>query len=461
MIIRVPALILRGLVFSFFVVSTAVSASEYSLGKTVKLRSSYSDNFGLSANKKDERYGTTGALSLDLSRITEVSQFSGALLLEVNSYNIKSYNTFDQRANFNYTRANKRGSWGFGGTYDSDSISSYDVTEQSFDIDSQIDTRVISQSFSANWNRQLNEKNLLAVNASLTDVDYESVFRGDYRYGQSNFLWQYFLTDRIRFQANVTYSVFDPDNRSSFAVSPLFIDEIKALNLPASQEEALIENATIGFCQVTIIGAPWPCAEIFEADNRRGTLNWKLGIYYALTERLTLDALYGRSSVRSKLVKTYINLPSQSGGDGPRTESEIKDDDDGVVYQASLRYSGERFRSTLSASRNNENVNSNSQLSLNTKVALDTRFRLNRYHTVSSGIEWYRQENSGFSNAEFSDRDIASAKLSYKFEIFTDWSLISVYRLKYLSLARQTSHSLGNEIVFSIRWLPNRVSWSR
>ena len=459
MIIRVPALILRGLVFSFFVVSAAVSASEYSLGKSVNLRSNFTDNSGLSTTKKDERYGTTGALSLDLSRITEISRFSGALLLEVNSYNIKSYSTFDQRGNFDYTRANERGSWGFGGVYDSDSISSYEDTEQNFGIDSQIDTRVISQSLSANWNRQLNEKNLLAVNASLIDVDYESVSRGDYRYGQSNFLWQYFLTDRIRFQTNVTYSVFDPDNRLSFGVSPLFIDEIKAFNLPASEEEALIKNATIGFCQGIVIGAPWPCAEIFEADDRRGTLNLKLGIYYALTERLTLDFLYGESSVRSKLGKTYINLPSQSGDGGPRIENEVKDDDS-EVYEASLRYSGERLLSTLSASRN-ESVNSDSRLSLNTKIALDAQFRLNSYHAVSSSIEWYRQENSGFSDAEFYDRDIASAKLSYKFEIFTDWSLISVYRLKYLSLARQTSHSLGNEIIFSIRWHPNKVSWSR
>ena len=459
MIIRVPALILRGLVFSFFVVSAAVSASEYSLGKSVNLRSNFTDNSGLSTTKKDERYGTTGALSLDLSRITEISRFSGALLLEVNSYNIKSYSTFDQRGNFDYTRANERGSWGFGGVYDSDSISSYEDTEQNFGIDSQIDTRVISQSLSANWNRQLNEKNLLAVNASFTDVDYESVSRGDYRYGQSNFLWQYFLTDRIRFQTNVTYSVFDPDNILGLGVSPLFIDKIKVSNLSASQEEELNEEPTLRNCQEFFIFTPWLCAEIFEADDRRATLNLKLGIYYALTERLTLDFLYGESSVRSKLEKTYINLPSQSGDGGPRIENEVKDDDS-EVYEASLRYSGERLLSTLSASRN-ESVNSDSRLSLNTKIALDAQFRLNSYHAVSSSIEWYRQENSGFSDAEFYDRDIASAKLSYTFDIFTDWSLISVYRLKYLSLARQTSHSLGNEIVFSIRWHPNKVSWSR
>ena len=459
MIIRVPALIFRGLIFSFFVMSAAVSASEYSLGKAVNLRSYFADNSGLSTTKKDERYGTTGALSLDLSRITEISRFSGALLLEVNSYNIKSYSTFDQRGNFDYTRANERGSWGFGGAYDRDSISSYEETEQNFGIENQIDTQVLSQSLSANWNRQLNEKNLLAVNANVTDVDYESVFRGDYRYGQVNFLWQYFLTDRIRFQTNVTYSVFDPDKRSGFGVSPLFIDEIKASNLPADEKEVLIDNATIGFCRGIVIGAPWPCAEIFEADDRRATLNLKLGIYYALTKRLTLDFLYGESSDKSELEKTYINLPSQSGGDGPRIENEIKDDDSGV-FQASLRYSGEKLLSTLSASRN-ESVNSDSRLSLNTKVALDAQFRLNSYHAVSSSIEWYRQENSGSSDAEFYDRDIASAKLSYTFDIFTDWSLISVYRLKYLSLARQTSHSLGNEIVFSIRWHPNKVSWSR
>jgi len=457
MIIRVPAFNPKGLVFCLFVVSATVSASEYSLGRAVNLRSYFADNSGLSATKKVERYGVTGALSLDLSRMTEISRLTGDVLLEANNYNIKSYSTFDQRGNFDYTRSNERGSWGFGGIYDRDSISSYEDTEQVFGIENQIDTQVLSQNVNANWNRQLNEKNLLAVSANLTYVDYESIFRDDYRYEQSNLLWQYFLTDRIRFQTSVTYSFFDPVGRDSFGISPLFIDfldEVKALNLPKSKEEALIENVTIRFC-----GAPRSCAEKFKENNQQATVGLKVGVYYAWTERLTLDFLYGESSVKSELERVYINLPSQSGGEGPRIESE-SDDDDGDVYQASLRYSGERLLSTLSASRN-QSVNSNSRLSLNTKVALDTQYRLNRYHAVNASIEWYRQENSGFSDAEFYDRDIASAKFSYTFDFFTDWSLISVYRLKYLSLARQAAHSLGNEVVFSVRWHPNKVSWSR
>jgi hypothetical protein len=177
--------IIRGLILCFSVTSTNISASEYSLGKSVNVRAYYADNSGLSTVNKVERYGETGALSFDLSRMTEISRFTGGLLLEVNNYNIKSYSTFDQRGNVDYTKNNERGSWGFGVTYDRDSISSYEDTEQNFDLQNQIDTQVLSQSLRANWNRQLDEKNVLALNASVTDVAYESAFRNDYRYGQS------------------------------------------------------------------------------------------------------------------------------------------------------------------------------------------------------------------------------------------------------------------------------------
>ena len=58
--------------------------------------------------------------------MTEISRFNGALLLEVNNYNIKSYSTFDQRGNVDYTKNNERGSWGISGVLmTEDSISSY------------------------------------------------------------------------------------------------------------------------------------------------------------------------------------------------------------------------------------------------------------------------------------------------------------------------------------------------
>jgi len=455
--------IIRGLILCLFVTSTNISASEYSLGKSVNVRTYYSDNSGLSAVNKVERYGETGALSFNLSRTTEISRFTGALLLEVNNYNIKSYSTFDQRGNVDYTRNNERGSWGFGVTYDRDSISSYEDTEQNFDLQNQIDTQVLSQSLRANWNRQLDEKNILALNANVTDVAYESAFRNDYRYGQSSLLWQHYLSDRMRLQANLSYSLFDSESTSGLSVSPLFNDAIIDGDLSVNDALFLIEACRAGFNLIDQISGgaltPWQCFEELERDNLQSTLKLQLGIYYVWNENFTLDLLYGDSAVKSELEQTYINLPPLGETEGQRVTSDTGEDG-GATYQGSLNYSGERLQSTLSASRN-ESVNSNSVLSLNTQIGLDVQFRFNRYHKLASGIEWYRQENSGFSGAEFYDRDIASLTLSHTFGISKNWTLTSVYRFKDLSRARQSAHGRGNDFFLSVRWSPAKTSWSR
>ena len=80
---------------------------------------------------------------------------------------------------------------------------------------------------------------------------------------------------------------------------------------------------------------------------------------------MTLDLLYGDSSVKSELEQTYINLPPLGETEGQRVTSDTGEDG-GATYQGSLNYSSERLQSTLSASRN-ESVNSNSVLSLNTQ----------------------------------------------------------------------------------------------
>ena len=154
-----------------------------------------------------------------------------------------------------------------------------------------------------------------------------------------------------------------------------------------------------------------------------------------------------------------INLPPLGGSEGQRVTSDTGEDG-GATYQGSLNYSGERLQSTLSASRN-ESVNSNSVLSLNTRVSLDMQLSLNRYHALASSIEWYRQENSGFSGAEFYDRDISSIMLSYSYRISGYWSLRSVYRFKDLSQARNSAHGRGNEFHLSVKWSPAKTSWSR
>jgi hypothetical protein len=463
MLSRASVLIFRGLLCGLFFVSQILFASVYSLQQQVSLKTYFADNLSLSTINENERYGGTGALSVDLSRETETSSLSSEFLLEANNYNIKSYSTFDQLANINYIRINERGSWGLNGSYDRNSTRELEEASESFGSREQIDSRVFSRAVGANWNWQLNEKNILAMNANLTDVAYESEFRSGYEYGQGSLLWQHFWSDRLRLQANVSYSLFDSEGSSVNVLSPLFQDVIDAGLLSLDDASFLVSACQVGINLTDQVAGgalePWDCFEELESDRRQSTDTYQIGIYYVFNEQLVLDFLYGRSYVDSEKSATYINLPSVTGGEGSRMNSQ-KSDDKGVTYQANINYSNERLQSAFNASRN-EGVNGNGTLSLNTRASLNAQYSFNRRHSIASVVQWDRQENSGFSGAEFYDRDIASVMLSYTYRISGYWSLRSVYRLKDLSRAWQSAHGRGNEFHLTVKWSPAKTSWSR
>ena len=175
---------------------------------------------------------------------------------------------------------------------------------------------------------------------------------------------------------------------------------------------------------------------------------------------MALDFLFGRSFSDSEQNATYVNLPSIDGGEGPRSNSQKSDDGDGATYQVNINYSLERLQSAFNASRD-EGVNSNGTLSLNTRATLNTQFRFNRRHSLSSVLQWYRQENSGFSGADLYDRDIMSGTLSYGYKVTENWSLACTYRFQDLYRIRQGTHGRGNELTLSVAWNPNKMSWSR
>ena len=463
MLSRASVLIFKGLFCGLCFVSQILVASEYSLQQQVSLKTYFADNLSLSTINKDERYGGTGALSFDLSRETETSNLSGEFLLEANNYNVKSYSTFDQLANIDYTRINERGSWGLNGSYDRNSTRVLEEASQSFGPREQIDSRVLSRVVGANWNWQLNEKNILAMNVNLTDVAYESEFRSGYEYGQGSLLWQHYISDRLRLQANYSYSLFDSENSKISVISPLFQDAFDTGDLTEGDASFLVSACQVGINLIDQVdgGAlePWSCFEELESDSRQSTDTYQIGMYYVFNEQLVLDFLYGRSYVDSEQRATYINLPSVTGGEGLRINSQ-KSEDKGVTFQGNINYSKERLKLAFNASRN-EGVNGNGTLSLNTRASLNAQYRFNRSHSIASVVQWSRQENSGFSGADFYDRDIVSGTLSYGYKVTENWALTCTYRFQDLYRIRQETHGRGNELTLSVAWNPNEMSWSR
>ena len=461
-------LIKRVTVFSVLFLSHSLFASEYSLAKSFSLNGLFNDNATLAANAKGDRYGGTGVAKFKLSKLTSVSQFVGDITLEANEYNLVSYSTFDQLMNLSYTRSNQKGSWGVSANYNRDSARALDPEDQGLDFSGLIDSRIFSKRLNANWNRGINEKNTVAWNASVSDVEYESDFRNGYLYGQTSMLWQFFVSERMRLQANLAYSVLDSDQTSNLVSSPLFFDALGAGVFTIDETIFLIDSCRRGVNQIALLSEiiygpnsgiePWSCFEERLTDNTQSTVQLQLGVYYMLTERLVLDVLIGGSEVDTENETVFLNVPPLGEVSGQRIDVN-EGNDQGTVYRGSLEYIGESWQSSLNLSRSTS-VNSNSALSLVTQASLDARWRLNQHHSFGTSLSWNQQEASSQAGDIFFDRDLIIAMLRYDYNFNQEWKFSALYRLNDQIRAGQSAHARSNQFALTVAWRPDTNKWS-
>lgn len=456
-------------VFAVLCLSQTLTASEYSFSQSVGLKGLFNDNTSLLPNTKNERYGGTGVAKFQLTKRTSASQLLGNITLEANNYNLESYNTFDQLMNISYTRVSEKGSWGVSGNYSRDSTRTLDPEDQGLDFSGLIDSRIFSKRLSANWNRNINEKNTFAWNFDVSNIEYESDFRNGYIYGQTSLLWQHFVSERMRLQANMAYSALDTDQTKSVVSSPIFIDALDAGVFTVDQTLFLIDSCRSGSNEIALLSEiiyglgnaiePWPCFEERLSSNMQSTAQLQLGVYYMLTEKLVLDILIGQSEVDTESETVFLNVPPLGGVSGQRVDS-IKGDDRGSVYKSSLEYTTEAWRSALRVSRDTS-VNSNSVLSLVTQASLDTRWRLNQYHSIGGMLSWTKQEASRQGGNVFFDRDLVIAMLRYDYNFSEDWKLTTLYRLNDQIRVGQDDHGRSNQLAVIVTWKPMANKWSR
>lgn len=459
----------KAAVFFVMYVSVSVSASEYSLAKSITLKGLFNDNIALSPRFERERYGETGIAAFQLSRATELSKLSADISLKANNYNLDSYNTFDQVVNVSYSKQSEIGSWGLSANYSRDSISTLDPEAERVDFSNSIDSRIYSSRLNANWNRSLNEKNQIAWRANISDVEYESEFRSDYIYGQTSLLWQYLISDRLRLQSNVAYSQVETDPSKTLVSNPLFFDALEDGVFDLNETFLLIDLCRSGINQIAllneIVNGPsddfesWSCFEERFTETKQSTVQWQLGIYYMLTQRLVLDVLGGESSVESEFKSFFLNVPPIGETSGQRVDARNDDNNRGSVYQGSIKYSGESWSSGIEFSRKTS-VNSISELSLVRRASFNAQKRFNRYHAVSGSVGHNKQESSREAGNTFFARDQIVASLRYNYTFAEHWQLTAVYGFRDQVIEGQEDHARSNQVALIVAWRPGVSQWS-
>lgn len=442
----------------FLLGQESVVAAEYSIASNVQLTGRFDDNSRLSVGFKDELYGNVLASNLDFRRATEKSSLTAGLNLENNAYNIDAYSTFDQRIDLGYFRATEHGSWNIGGVASQDSTLDTELTSEGSGLFDLRDSRIRSDRLTFGWNRNLTDRHVLVWDAAANLVQYDNARRIDYKFGNTSLLWQYIVNERLRMQANASYNQLDSAAIVSDVITPIATDLFQDPRFTPAQVFELIQQCEGGLGFFDFNGVQ-PCFQPRQLDNEQSTTRFQLGVFYLISENLTLDALVGKSTVDTNRVETYANLPAIGSTTGTRINQQ-SGKNSGLTYTMDLSYSGENKESTLSASSVNS-VNSNGVLVLTTSISLEGLWRLNAKHNVFGSITQFDQETSSDGVGVFNDRELATLILRYQYRFTEEWSASFLYRRDDQKRAIQDRRAESNEWTLTVAWRPTTLKWSR
>jgi hypothetical protein len=441
-----------------FVLASTVSAAEYSVDNDISLTSRFDDNARLSVGFKDELYGAALTTQSNFARTTEVSNLGIGLDLRANEYNIDAYSTFDQLLDIGYSRNTERGSWNVNASVDNGSSRDSEATSSGSGRFDLRDTRVTTSALSFSWSNNLNVKNLLVWNGSATSVHYDNARRNDYKYGSTSLLWQYILTDRLRIQATSAYSVLDTQAFTGLLISPLLNDAIGQGVSPDLVSGTAEQCSAGGF--FTFDGLIFSrCLELGMSDNEQATTRLQVGIYYLISERLTLDLLVGQSSVDTDSEIVYANLPVQGTTSGVRTGQESSSND-GLTYTGTLRHVAENIETNLRISSSNT-VNSNGVLVLTTSADLETRWDIDSRQSISNRFAWFDQETSSQDVTFFNDRVLSQWRFRYRYFFTSEWSGSLSYSIDEQRRDALDREAYRNSFTLTLAWRPTKLKWSR
>lgn len=443
-----------------FCLASYVTAAEYSIDNDISLTGRFDDNARLSVGFKDELYGAVLTNKTNLARATEISNLDVELELKANQFNIDAYSTFDQLLDVGYFRNTERGYWNINARVDHGSTRDSEATQSGSGVFDLRDTRITSHQLSFGLSNNLNLRNLLVWNASANAVQYDNDRSNDYKFGSTSLLWQFILTERFRLQATAAYSVLDSDAASGLAINPIFNDAVEAGTSIDLIDNIVSECSNGQRVGLQVSGGSFiPCFQQREFDNEQATTRLQAGVYYLISERLTLDLLVGQSSVDTDSEVVYVNLPERGANVGMRTEK-TSTSNDGLTYTVGLNHVMETIENNLNISSSNT-VNSNGILVLNTSVELNTSWTINSWHSIYNSFAWFDQETSSRDDAFFTDRVLSRWSFRYQYLFNSEWSGSFNYRIYEQRRDTQDREAYSNSWTLTLAWQPTTLKWSR
>lgn len=434
-------------------------AAEYSLQPSVSAIGTYTDNVELSPTNEIDMTGYTLRPRLLFKRDDQISQLSVDVSAYFRRFSEARYDTDDQNGSLSYLRRFERGTITASASTRHESTRTLENQDTDAGSRENEATRANANTLTLGGSYSLTERNAVQGTLAATERDYDSEssnVRG-YKYYSANGLWQYTINERLLLQAQASYSRYIPEDLKDEVFTQELFDKAQFYGIsgPAllGRQRACINDSTdtVPFPNFIDDSDSAPCFEPATFETEQNTFTTKLGFIYAITEKLTLDVLYGTSETGSE----RDQFTFQHGG-----TTLNRDKTDSEAYDVSLDYVSDRWSSSLLAARDDE-ATSDGLVKITDRVEWHNNWEASEHSTLSADLIWFDRKNSTESALlDRTDEESIIARIEYSHRFLENWTGRARYQHR-AAKAVSGNDAERNEILLSLTWQPTKSVWSR
>lgn len=435
-------------------------AAEYSLQPSLSLNGTYNDNVQLAAQNGDETSGYTLTPQLVFKRDDLRSLLSINASAPFRRFSLGRYDTDDQTASLSYLRRFERGTLSVTGSERRESSRTFEDQDTDVGFSQTEASRAYAESISFSGSYSLTSQDTLQGSLSGQQRRYDSNKQRSYDYLSANGLWQHTFSERLTLQTQAGYSKYLPDDLISVDYTDAVFTAAANQGVTGAALQGQLQACAGGLINVSFpsFTNPLETAPCFEAatyNTEQGSVNLKLGLIYAFTEKLTLDVLVGGTETGSK--RDSFSVAKQG-------KFLNRDKTHSSAYEASLSYRGERLSSSLHGSRKNEATTSGS-LQIADRIEWKNSWKAYTHDTLELDLIWFQRkedaQNNVNSNASSIDNQHYIARIQYSHRLSHDWSTRFRYQYRSKVFDNSSDNAERSDVMMSLSWSPTRWQWSR
>jgi hypothetical protein len=428
------------------------NAADYAAGFSIDAEASRNDNIrSVQADKTAvTKYGLSPRLTAGIH--TETTKADLYSTFDVNRYDKSEFNSNDESVALDLSHQFVRSSVGLNANYVRNSTLTSELLTSG-----RIGTKAdLSEQYtlSPNWSYTFTEANLIQLQGTYTEQNYDAPAYIGYKSMNSELDWIHLFNDRTKFTAAATYSDYQSD-----AVT---------LQVPAS----LVDDFT--FFPPTI--SRYLTGDFGEQSysTRTKSMGSQVGVDYQWSEQSQIKVRIGRSQNRTSYPvkdptqicsnQAYRQLVANRGSVGGICSP--LPDTSGAQSNAALDWiwSNERQQFSFNVSKAIQPT-SNGYAVDATQLASNWSYQLSELNSIAASLSVARNRTidhaNTLQNASLADRNYGSATLQYQRQLTQHWFLYASFQFseqQYIQLDYQASSKVYS---LHLSYRPQQWHWAR